>query len=102
MTAKAKILLILVGYVAAFALACLAVMLGHMGSTEAERSAASGMSAFGDTLLFLGVFGLSATAVSIIGILMLRGHPAFWRILGVAVLLVLGLLVLAGSVLFML
>ena len=48
------------GYVVAFAIAWAAVAL-HMATTnQAEASAASGMYAFGDTILFIGVFGLVA------------------------------------------
>lgn len=48
------------GYVAAFLIAWAAVAL-HMATTnQAEASAASGMYAFGDTILFLGVFGVLA------------------------------------------
>lgn len=55
-----KAAVVIAGYVVAFAIAWGAVAL-HMATTnQAEASAASGMYAFGDLLLFVAVFGVLA------------------------------------------
>jgi len=56
----AKAGMVLAGYVAAFVIASAAVAV-HIATTDpAEASAASGMYAFGDLILFVAVFGVLA------------------------------------------
>jgi hypothetical protein len=56
----AKAAIVVAGYIGAFALA-LAVTAAHIAATDnAQAQAASGMYAFGDMLLFAGVFGFAA------------------------------------------
>src|SRR5690242_1891330 len=60
MRGYAKAGIVIGGYVLAFAIASAAVAL-HMATTnQADASAASGMYAFGDTILFVAVFGVVA------------------------------------------
>lgn len=100
MTAKKKIAFVVAGYLAALLIACAAIVLNHAFTSAADRDVSSGMSAFGDAILFMGVFVLCSTAVSVAGIASLRSHPTFWRGLGIAVPLIVALPVLAGFLLF--
>ena len=60
MRGYAKAGIVIGGYVAAFVIASAAVAV-HIATTDSvEASAASGMYAFGDLLLFAGVFGVLA------------------------------------------
>jgi hypothetical protein len=43
----------------------------------------SGMSAFGDSILFLGVFGLAAIPASVAGLFFLRPMHSSWRIFSI-------------------
>lgn len=57
---KRKMALVACGYVAAFLFA-FAILAVYTASTSTpDRSASSGMSAFGDSLLFLAVFAVAA------------------------------------------
>lgn len=60
MKGYAKAGIVIAGYVAAFVIAAVAVKI-HIATTDpVQASAASGMYAFGDLLLFAGVFGVLA------------------------------------------
>jgi hypothetical protein len=52
--------IVVAGYVAAFLIAWAAVALHMAATNQAEASAASGMYAFGDLILFVAVFGAVA------------------------------------------
>jgi hypothetical protein len=56
----AKAGVVTAGYVGAFVLASLATALHIAATDNAQASAASGMYAFGDLLLFVGVFAVVA------------------------------------------
>lgn len=58
----------LVGYAVAFAAAVAAVGLRSLTIDPREAQAASGMYAFGDTILFVGVFGLLAAVSTAIAL----------------------------------
>ena len=60
----------------AFALAVVAVYIWAMDSPE--RQASSGMSAFSDSLLFLGVFGVASVPSTVATLVVLRSYNAFW------------------------
>lgn len=80
--APAKLGLVVVGYIGAFAIASAAVML-HMVSTGGQGS--DGMLAFGESVLFLGVFGIAAVPATAAALYFLRPYPTLWRVLaGVA------------------
>jgi len=84
MRTPAKLALVATGYVAAF-LAALGIVALYVASTAGpDRQASSGMYAFGDSLLFLAVFGLAAVPATGAGLFFLRPHLAFWRVLAVA------------------
>ena len=83
---SAKLALVAAGYVGAF-LAALAIVALYVAATSGpDRQASGGMYAFGDSLLFLGVFGVAAVPATGAGLFFLRPYAAFWRVLaGVAV-----------------
>jgi hypothetical protein len=60
MKGYAKALIVVAGYLAAFAIASAAVAVRIATTNQAEASAASGMYAFGDVALFVIVFGALA------------------------------------------
>jgi len=83
-----KVALVFLGFLLALAIAYIAlkVYVAHTAGPDREQYAA--MFAFGDSLLFLGVFGMAALpAVSAI-LYFLRPHPSFWRLLLTATLAV--------------
>jgi len=90
-----RLLLWLAGYVAAFALAVLALLARLWLSDTADAS--SGMAAFGDALFFLVAFAVLAAVPTVAGLYLIRGSPRFWRALaGLAALVALsGLAALA-------
>jgi hypothetical protein len=76
------------GYIAAFLVASVVVAI-HVASTSGpDAQASSGMYAFGDALLFLAVFGVSALGPTGAALFFLRPYRRFWTVLaalGVAV-----------------
>jgi len=81
-----RVALIAGGYLVAFGLAC-AVVAVHVAFTSGPvAQASSGMLAFGDGILFLGVFGLAAIPPTGAALYFLRPFPAVWRIASVCVL----------------
>ncbi len=84
----AKAGLVTAGYLAAVGIALLAVKMRVAATSGPDRQQYSGMYAFGDSLLFLAVFGLAATAPTGAALFFLRPRPAFWTRLSVASLAV--------------
>jgi hypothetical protein len=76
--APAKLGLVTIGYVGAFAIASAAVMI-HMVATSGQGS--DGMLAFGDSVLFLVVFGVAAVPATAAALYFLRPYPTLWRVL---------------------
>lgn len=69
------------GYIAAFAIA-LAVVGIHMAATDGSNTQSSGgMSAFGDCLLFVAVFGVAAVPATCLSLFFLRQCSPFWLVL---------------------
>ena len=78
-----KVGIILGGYAAAFLLA-----LGIVAGVSAFRdpaiaNASSGMYAFGDSLMFLGVFGITSVPPTGYALYTLRASRAFWNVFSV-------------------
>lgn len=67
------------GYVVAFVLASIVTAVYVASTNTPDRSASSGMYAFGDMMFFLGCFGLAAIPSTAAGLYFLRPHAAFWR-----------------------
>lgn len=88
MRAPAKLGLVAAGYVGAFVVAAAVVMLNAAWTSGPDRQASSGMSAFGDGLLFLAVFGVAAVVPTGAGLFLLRPYHSFWRVLAGAAVVV--------------
>jgi hypothetical protein len=72
-----KVGLVIGGYLAAFLLAVLAVI-ASMLTAGPEAQASSGMSAFGDALLFVFVFAVTGSLPTAAALFFLRHYRPFW------------------------
>lgn len=88
-----KISVVAAGYVTAIVLASLAVAVHVAFTSGPDAQAASGMYAFGDSVLFVGVFGVAAVVPTGAALFFLRPYRAFSYTLSA-----LGLIVAATSV----
>jgi hypothetical protein len=84
MRAAAKLGLVGGGYAGALAIAGAVVWLYVALTSHVDRVAQSGMTAFGDGLVFLAAFGVLAVAPTAAALYFLRPYPAFWRALSTA------------------
>lgn len=83
MKPRSKVVLVIAGYLVALVIASGVVSL-HMAAADGpDRQSASGMFAFGDSLLFLAVFGLAAVPATGAALYFLRPYPTFWRTVSV-------------------
>lgn len=73
--------MVLAGYLAAFALASIAVVVRVANTSGPDAQASSGMYAFGDVLLFAAVFGTAGLLPTGLGFVFLRPYRLFWLIL---------------------
>ena len=96
----AKAAIVVAGYVAAVAVASLATRVYIASTSAVDRQAYGGMSAFGDTLLFLGVAGVAAIPATGAAQYFLRPHRGVWKILSVGGLATAATAILA-SILFL-
>jgi hypothetical protein len=94
-----KIGLVAAGYVGALLVACAAVAIYIAFTNGPARDASSGMYAFGDSLVFLAVFGLAAVPATSAAFFFLRPHRWFWQVLSVLALVVAATAV-AASILY--
>jgi hypothetical protein len=88
MKPSSKVVVVAGGYMAAFLLASAVVAVRVAGTSGPDAQASSGMYAFGDALLFVAVFGVSALAPTGAALYFLRPYRRFWTglaALGVAV-----------------
>jgi hypothetical protein len=90
MGASSKIALVIGGYIVAFVAAFAFVSIYVAVTSGPDRQGSDGMYAFGDFLLFLGVFVLSAVPATVAALVFLRPYRPFWRVasilaLGIAV-----------------
>ena len=67
------------GYAAAFGLACMAMAAHQAILDPADPQASGGMQAFGDLLLFVGVFGVASLLPTGLALYWLRQHQGFWQ-----------------------
>jgi len=86
MKTTTKVGLVVAGYVAAILVAVAAVAI-HVVLTSGPDSQ-GGMYAFGDCLLFLAVFGVSAVPPTCAMFYFLRSHRSFWRPLSITALVI--------------
>jgi len=88
--AAKKVLVVLAGYAAAV-LAATAVVAAHVAATSGpDRQSASGMYAFGDSLLLLAVLTVAALPATAAALFFLRSRPRFWRALAAVAALTAG------------
>jgi hypothetical protein len=76
------------GYIAAFLMASATVAIRIASTSGPDAQASSGMYAFGDAMLFVAVFGVSALVPTGAALFFLRPYPRFWTVfsaLGLAV-----------------
>jgi hypothetical protein len=78
--------LVVAGYIVAFAIASAVVAIYVTATNGPDRQSSSGMYAFGDSLLFLAVFGVAAVPATGAALFFLRPYRSFWRLLSVAAL----------------
>jgi hypothetical protein len=86
MKSSSKVLLVVAGYLVALVIAAVVVSIYIAATHRPDRQASSGMSAFGDSILFLGVFGLAAIPATGAALFFLRPYHTFWRIISVGAL----------------
>jgi hypothetical protein len=82
----AKLGIIAAGYTTAFAAALIAVQLYILATPGVDRQTYSGMSAFGDSLVFLAALGAGSLPATGAVLYFLRPHNVFWRWLCIVVL----------------
>ena len=81
MKPAAKVGVVVVGYLAAVAIAYVAVSIYVATTSGPDRQTYGAMFAFGDSLYFLGVLGVAAIPATGLGLFFLRPYAAFWRVL---------------------
>jgi len=75
-----KIDVVVGGYIAALLLAAVTVAIHGAVTSGPDAQASSGMYAFGDLLLFLGVFGVAGLVPTGAALFFLRPYRAFWSV----------------------
>ena len=80
-----KLALVAAGYLAAFIVACAAVAV-RIATSGPDANASSGMYAFGDAVVFTGVFGICSLGPTGAGLYLLRPYRRFWTVLASLVL----------------
>src|SRR5262245_36523672 len=81
-----KVGVVLAGYIVAALIACAAVAIRIATTTDPEAQASGGMYAFGDVLLFILVFGVTALVPTGMALFFLRPYRPFWLALSVLAL----------------
>jgi hypothetical protein len=77
----AKVGVVMAGYVLAVAIAALVVRLYVAATSGVDRQLYAGMSAFGDSLVFLAALGVAAVPTTGAALYFLRSRRAFWVVL---------------------
>src|SRR5882724_11785698 len=88
MTRRIKVASVLGGYVVAFLIASAGVAIYVAATNGADRQTYGAMYDFGDSLLFLAVFGVAAVVPGGAALFFLRPYRGFWRALSVAALVI--------------
>jgi len=86
MTPRIKIASVLGGYVVAFLVACAVVAIYVAATSGADRQTYAAMYVFGDSLLFLAVFGVAAVPATAAALFFFRPCRSFWLVLSVVAL----------------
>jgi hypothetical protein len=85
---RTKVALVGLGYIGALAIAFAAVSLYIAVTNGPDRQTYAAMFAFGDSLLFLAVFGVAALVPTGAGFFFLRPYRPFWRVLSVGAVVI--------------
>jgi hypothetical protein len=88
MKSSSKVTLAVAGYGVALVIAAVVVSISVAATNGPDRQASSGMFAFGDSILFLGVFAFAAIPAIGAALYFLRPSPTVWRIISVGALAV--------------
>jgi len=96
---RTKLAIVAAGYLVAFVVASVVVAIRLSATSGPAAQASSGMYAFGDAVLFVGVFGVVGLAPTGAGLFFLRPHRRFWYVLS-AIGLALALTGVCAMVLF--
>ena len=88
MKSALKVTLVAGGYVAAFLAASAAVAIRMAATSGPDAQAASGMYAFGDSVVFVAVFGVLALVPTGGALYFLRPYQRFWMVLSLSCLAV--------------
>jgi hypothetical protein len=86
MTPRIKVASVLGGYVIAFLIASAVIAIYVAATSGADRQTYGAMYAFGDSLLFLAVFGVAAVPATAAALFFLRPCRSFWLVLSVVAL----------------
>ena len=102
MSRTAKLLLVVAGYAIALLVALGATQAHQVATSGPAWQGYSGMLAFGDSVLFLGVFGLTAVPATGVALYFLRPVRLFWQIASITALAIAatGLAAFFGYLLF--
>jgi hypothetical protein len=91
-----RIALVAGGFVVCLLLASAAVAIRILGTAGLARQSASGMYGFGDTILFVAVFGVCALMPTGAALYFLRPNRRFWTVLSASSLVIAATGVAAG------
>ena len=80
--------IVVVGYITAILLAFIVVSIYINQTSGIDRDAAAGMTAFGDSLLFIAVFGIVSIIPTGLALVFLRQSRKFWVVLSAVALVV--------------
>ena len=86
MSSLSKLGLVLGGYALALAAAFAVSAVSALLAPNDPAQASGGMQAFGDLILFVGVFGVLALVPTALALWFLRAFPTFWLALSIAAL----------------
>jgi hypothetical protein len=84
----AKVTLVGLGYIGALAIAFAAVSLYIASTNSPDRETYAAMFAFGDSLLFLAIFGVAAVLPTGAALFFLRPYRPFWRALSITAIVI--------------
>src|SRR4051794_29412646 len=88
MKSSSKVLLVVSGYLLAFVIASVVTSIYIAATNGSDRQTDSGMFAFGDSLLFLGVLAVAAVPATGMALVFLRPYRTFWSIVSGAALVI--------------
>jgi hypothetical protein len=88
MKSPSKVMLVVGGYLLAFVIASIVVSIYVAATNGSDRQTYSGMFAFGDSLLFLGVLAVAAIPATGIALVFLRPYRTFWSMVSGAALVI--------------